>query len=177
MWRLPMFFILWGRQVVAFASSAEPRDGLKLRFSKRLLVGLTHSLLKPRVVFPLVLTAPITQCWRLLKIPSICYKQVCWPKTQVCCLWGEKASLVGQKTFGVLPLSLCSIFLALLGCKRSRSCPVPANPFRSAVIRRGFVREALKSCSSCSLPFEIKRGICAETSLKFLCNSLDFALN
>lgn len=29
--------------MVAFASGAEPRDGLKLRFSKRLLVGLTHS--------------------------------------------------------------------------------------------------------------------------------------
>lgn len=98
-------------------------------------------------------------------------------KTRVCCLWGEKASLVGQKTFGVLLLSLCSIFLALLGCKHSH--PVPANPFRSAVIWRGFlsVCEALENCSSGSSPFEIKRGICVVASLKFLCNSLDFALN
>lgn len=117
-------------------------------FQSCFLVGLTRSLLKPRQVFQLVLIAPITQCWRVLKCPPICCEQVCRSKTQVYCLWEKKASLEGKETFGVLLLSLCSIFLALVVCKHSHGCPLPDNPFRCTMIWREFLSicVALQSC-------------------------------
>lgn len=113
-WRLPMSMVLWGQWIVVFVPDAEPEDRSTsaaevshLRFSDLFSCWPNSVLLKPREVFQLVLTAPMTQCWRLLKCPPICCEQACSSKPSLLPLSGEsfprgKGNIWGPASFPLL---------------------------------------------------------------------------